>query len=471
MIAAVVPRHEPWADEAQACLIARASDLSSLIFRVLPYEGHPPLWYLLLMLPARALPFQAINLISGALAVAATYLIVRHSPFPAVVKVLLPFTFFLSFQYGVVARNYSLLPVLLFLVAMTFRLKLDRPFIFAFLVFALASVSAYSYVAAGLIMLGSRFELLRNRKSLSRAQIRNSVAALGGFAVAMAGVALVMRPPADRSFALTSGWDPSRIPTVARDLLTSATAGPGLITVLALLIGLFLFWNARTLWLYLLPTGSVIGVAALLYGAPWHHGIVFLLWIFAVWISLDRLNSAPGRTDSARIRTAAVASVAAVCLFQIGWFVGAARSDLDKPYSGSEALAAFIKERSLDDSVIHGVGFPSIAVNGYFGRNILDNYHGGTPQPAYWKWSVKNGMADKPEDIQAAMPDFVILPVKGPGGEKAVELFPGYFQLAVFEGQLYWKTWALEPDVYILLQRIDTAPRLPLDEIDSAVTG
>ena len=45
--------HEPWFDEIQAYLIARDASVHDILFHLPHYEGHPPLWHLLLMIPAR----------------------------------------------------------------------------------------------------------------------------------------------------------------------------------------------------------------------------------------------------------------------------------------------------------------------------------------------------------------------------------------------------------------------------------
>ncbi len=42
-------RHEPWADEAQAWLIAKDSSVLNLFLNQLRYESTPGLWHLLLM--------------------------------------------------------------------------------------------------------------------------------------------------------------------------------------------------------------------------------------------------------------------------------------------------------------------------------------------------------------------------------------------------------------------------------------
>ena len=59
--------HEPWFDESQAWLIARCVSFKELFTYVPHYEGHPPLWHLILSVFAKnGAPFdltiKAINI-------------------------------------------------------------------------------------------------------------------------------------------------------------------------------------------------------------------------------------------------------------------------------------------------------------------------------------------------------------------------------------------------------------------------
>ena len=40
--------HEPWYDEAVAWQIARSASVKDILFEIPHYEGHPPLWHLIL---------------------------------------------------------------------------------------------------------------------------------------------------------------------------------------------------------------------------------------------------------------------------------------------------------------------------------------------------------------------------------------------------------------------------------------
>lgn len=51
--------HEPWFDGAQSWLMARDCSWHDLLLVRPHYEGHPPLWWLLLAIPARlGVPYE-----------------------------------------------------------------------------------------------------------------------------------------------------------------------------------------------------------------------------------------------------------------------------------------------------------------------------------------------------------------------------------------------------------------------------
>ena len=91
LLAVVLWKHEPWADEAQAWLIARDCSGVELLFQRLRYEGHPGLWYLILMIPSKILPYYpTIQVISFSIAATGIFVFWRTSPFLPILKPLFP---------------------------------------------------------------------------------------------------------------------------------------------------------------------------------------------------------------------------------------------------------------------------------------------------------------------------------------------------------------------------------------------
>src|SRR5262249_51873551 len=101
-------------------------------------------------------PYSAFNLISMAAGALASWLLIARAPFPAPIRILLPFTYYLFFQYAVIARSYSLLPVLTFACAVLYANR-DRtnparaPLLFTLSACLLAAVSLDGYILAAVI--------------------------------------------------------------------------------------------------------------------------------------------------------------------------------------------------------------------------------------------------------------------------------------------------------------------------------
>lgn len=81
--------HEKWRDEAQAWLLARDLNINDLINQM-SYEGHPPLWHLILMPFAKlGFPYITESIISWAIMCITTWLILTKSPFKKVTQILI----------------------------------------------------------------------------------------------------------------------------------------------------------------------------------------------------------------------------------------------------------------------------------------------------------------------------------------------------------------------------------------------
>src|ERR1700693_2917585 len=118
MVALAIAHHEPWADEAQAWQISRTASLKGILGTYLHYEGSPGLWNLLLWLLNKChVSYGGLHWICGVIASMGIALFLLRAPFPRPIKLLLPFTYFLAFQFAVIARPYLLFPLLIFAVA------------------------------------------------------------------------------------------------------------------------------------------------------------------------------------------------------------------------------------------------------------------------------------------------------------------------------------------------------------------
>ena len=93
--------HEPWYDECVAWMIAKYTSVKDIIFYVPHFEGHPPLWHLILKLFAFFyVDFHiALSILVILFSSVAVYLILFYSPFRRIIKLIFPFTYFIFYQY------------------------------------------------------------------------------------------------------------------------------------------------------------------------------------------------------------------------------------------------------------------------------------------------------------------------------------------------------------------------------------
>ncbi len=473
----MIVRHEPWFDEAQAWLLARDASAWSLFADLLRYEGSPGLWHVILLAPAKlGLPYVSLHVIAAVAGAFTTYLILWRSPFPPLVQAVLPFTYFVFYQYVVVARSYALLAPLLFLVAIVWPQRTRQVYRFTLLLVLLANVSAHGALIAGSLLAFHLFEVVRMRRTLGRETLRRQFLAASGFGVVTVLLFLELRPPSDLSNPIDREIGLSSLRTLG-ELVDGAGTGLWPISLLALLAALWWFWRSGVLMLFLVPGSVLAAFAVIVYGLPWHIGILFLLTLFVLWISLADGPRPRATGQDLWARRAALTALVVVVGAQTIWSASSVRYDLNRSYSGSVALARYIKAhgdgrtiylasftpRSFVEKNVSPSwgGFPALAVQPYFDRNVFANYHDGK-KASFWEWKQENGLdPHSPTKIVAAKPDWVVLNVKFRGSPKQPKRFPGYRVRASFPGALAFKTSTFEREAFLLLERRGAGAAVP----------
>ena len=118
--------HEMWADELHSWNIAKGSQRLTDIFRNSRYEGHPPLWYIILWTISRfthnLVAVQVVHLFIAAVPV---FLLLFFSRIPIVTRLLIPFGYYLLFEYSVLSRNYAIAILLASLICMLMRRNVE----------------------------------------------------------------------------------------------------------------------------------------------------------------------------------------------------------------------------------------------------------------------------------------------------------------------------------------------------------
>ena len=108
--------HECWRDELQALLISHdQKNILDVFTKSLKYEGHPGLWHILLhfFTSNEIIPLQ-MQILNAIIMISAASLFWFYFPIEGILKTILLFNYYFLFEYGLIARSYSLGILLLF---------------------------------------------------------------------------------------------------------------------------------------------------------------------------------------------------------------------------------------------------------------------------------------------------------------------------------------------------------------------
>ena len=498
--------HEPWADEAQAWLIARDLGIRGILHQM-GYEGSPPLWHLLLWGLIRLhLPYAALGVVSLALVAAGMYIWLRWSPLPAPVRLLVPFAFYYQYQYAVVARSYALSTFLAFASVALWRAKPVRVIPFGLVVALLAQTNMHGFMIAGGIACAFAWECIRDfrKQRPSQTQIfQTSVASV--FVLASAAVARSLaRPFPDCSFkAAIQLQKGTQLESIAR-----ALGGlPALSTALSLnmtwgLLGLLLIFTvwaiaARKGTFVLLPLmatlilayqmstgitfyeigGSVVLLIlvlswflavkqlacalpfvftvlamGLVWSRPWHYGMALTAFLVSVWGAWPA-GHLPEFESPTRILAI---SLAVLLVFQLPSTAETVLAEVQGPYSGGRATAEFLRPY-VGKRPIYCVNFYGTGVQPYYERNIFAKW-----PTAFWTWSTRRAYESN-RIFYEAPPNNAMIVVPS-GGAAAPKLAKSEFarvQLAKrhfvrkheFCGAQFWLGRVSEYECYEIFER------------------
>ena len=181
-------RHELWRDEANVWLMAR--ELSPIqLFREIKYQGHPCLWYLLVMPLAKlGLPFRSIGILSLSAMTVAAGLFLWKAPFNMLVKAVCVFSPIFTYFYADIARNYCLIALLMMLLAWYYPRRNKKGFWYGLLLGLLVQSDTIAIAPAGMISL---VWLLENvSASLKEKDIEPIKRILGGIWIPLASFLL-----------------------------------------------------------------------------------------------------------------------------------------------------------------------------------------------------------------------------------------------------------------------------------------
>lgn len=368
---ALILRHENWRDEAQAWQIAKYLNLNGL-FAQLKYEGHPCLWYLLLMPLAKAgMPFGVMNWLSLLFMTLAAWLVLWKAPFGLPVKILLLGSGFFTYYYPVISRSYALVPFFLALLAAFYPERKEKPLWYGA---ALALLTQTHIYMLGLSFALSLFWTLETLRDLweERGDMERTGASpfrrLAGTGLNLAS-ALFLLWELKGSTDLNTGVNIHISSTLSSNLHRMSVAGQWaagfavgqgisdeswriLVPIMAFCFLIFLLWSWREALMLAIGAGSQLLMFTYVY-LPSEQKAILLVHelIFLVWLALERQRQAEEKAGSLRKRLERLAEpgwqvlLVLLALLSIDGSLGAIAEDWQKPYSAGKDAAAYLREQ------------------------------------------------------------------------------------------------------------------------------
>ncbi len=438
--------HEPWFDEAQAWEIAKGASLKEILFIIPHYECHPPLWHLILMVPAKlGVPFEiGLKTIALIISLATVFLLVFKSRLPRTVRLCLPFSYFLFYQYGVIVRPYGLMILILLLLGMNLSQRKGHPWRITILLSILCLCSAYGIVISGGIAVCLVIEIFQDKgvKKTFDTFFKDS-RSVSLLALLMLAILLLYeifpKPetfyvaykeqnslllclicalltfPAE-CFLTSSSWF-----SIDRSLLQTSNI-PYAELIILCLIGAILWLliicsaSKKNLIFLLIPYFFLAAFSAFVYFSGHHLGVAFMFFLFwAEYICREEDSFEIGHflmgkivveeKDFKLLRTAYVLIGMACLVIPIIWTVLSSAHDVRYDYYYSRRVAKFLEENNLTNLLILGCWYEdgslvpfsegdedyvntvmigtAVPVNAYFEGNIFFNLNHGDSNKGY----------------------------------------------------------------------------------------
>ena len=436
VLALAAAHHTMWKDEALAWQIARGNPSLTHLLGVVHYDGHPPLWYLIMFaitrFTANPVWIKAITLIFSISASAVLLLGNSLAPWR---RAGIAFSYLFLFEYGTIERNYlpGILCLLIAVTLLVHRAARARFHAIWFLAGAALFASPTLVLACALVPLWTFREALWAKEPvrLRWPVLRpDEYAALGCVALCVACSVLLVHPPVDSSLpALPQPGNPikNKLEAIVRVGVRAASGflavppwqvrfwdttiwestflGTWHVTFLVgwtLLVGAVFFLRSSYVRAFYVAGCSLIAVLLVLSGRSSERHVGFFFVTFVLALLLDQvLPRNPDTTGWFGWRNYALAVVLA---FQLAGGAFAIATSIWHPFSSSRLVADYI--------VSHGLAKePLILEPEYDGSNILAylrrpsayslEEHAWATYPL-WKISLPARHVPSPEEMKQA---------------------------------------------------------------------
>ena len=348
--------HEIWRDEAQVWCLVRDLPFNEII-KTARLEGHPVLWYLMIMPFAKiGLPVISMQIISLLFVFAGVGLLIFKSPLTNLQKILVVFSSGLVYHFPIIARNYALIPLFLFLLAYFYRSRKEKPYKYVLCLILLSNTHLLMLGFCGISAL--LFTVEKAKETMLSKDIKRFIPVLfAAINFLLIFLIFIHTPQQNQSIYEYSQEEIPLVYFVLKFIWAFSPYLKGIYTAIdVILFPIILCITAISLFkgdkkLFIVFTGSFLYLF-LVFLKVWFGGIVYqkafilyLIILFCYWVCDER------------VRTKAF-NIVIMIIFIINFVYGIfdVYKEIKAPFSSAKETAEYIKENTEKDSTICAVG-------------------------------------------------------------------------------------------------------------------
>ncbi len=352
----ITTKHEQWSDEINAWLLSDSLSIPEL-FKYLNNEGHPILFFLIIKIfSALGFSFSSFRYLSIFFSTIGIILLLYKTDYKWYIKLLLPFTYFIFYQYNIITRGYCLILPLLILIASLYEKRKEKCIPYTILLILLISLEIHTLLIAGslyFILILDYIKDYKNKKLL----ICNIILFISFL---LTTIYLFPRtksviPFSSKMYQLSYSF----IYTPFDNKIISIILTFVIIFILGLI---FIKTNKKVMLENILIVIPLTLFCSMVYINYWHYGIFFILFIFIFQINKLYNNKYVNIL------------LLITCIIQIYWSINTSIYDYKNSYSpNNKEIADFIKQYDYKNLKIFCYDFHDTNILIYFDSNIFDN--------------------------------------------------------------------------------------------------
>lgn len=361
--------HESWGDEAQPWLLVRDSSLTGLL-KLLPNEGHPPLWYLLIMPFAKlGAPYEIIKWISGLAVIGGIYLFLFKTNYPLLLKIVFPFSNFIIYKYSVFARSYSIMILLLMAVLALYPQRFKKPWWFALCIVGLFNTHMLVFPFTFSLLMLYIIDAIEQKQWNSKTIGATILMCIGGLYL----IPYLVNSEMAAYFQHIA--KPDHLNTFNKLITGGLLISGNTMLAMALFIGICFLLVDRTKAIFALICGvtGIVYIIVFRYSVAMtrHFGVLYIVMVGAYGLADAYKNDRFNLRIKPQLSMYGAWVCALVAVLQIEPGFRNYGYDINNQYSGSKEAAAYLMDNNLEHHILVGYqSWAAISVLPYLPKDV-----------------------------------------------------------------------------------------------------